>query len=67
MTNAYSVVGSDEQGDVESDYASETDVEQSLWYTADRNQIAASDLERINGMELVWNSINAIVECEPKE
>ena len=30
VTNVYSAVGSDEKGDVESDYASETDVEQSV-------------------------------------
>ena len=67
MTNVYSAVDSDEQGDVELDYASETDVEQSLWYTADPNPIAASNLEKVNRMLLVWESIDAIVECGPKE
>ena len=67
VTNVYSMVGSDEQGVVESDYASETDVEQSIWYTADPNLIVASDLQRINEMVPVWNSIDAIVDCGPKE
>ena len=66
MTNVYSAVDSDEQGAVESDSASETDVEQSVWYTADPNLIAACDLEKINGMLPVWDSIDAIVELDQR-
>ena len=67
MTNLYANVEVSEQGDegLESVYGS--DVEQSAWYTADPIAIAASDLEKVNKMLPVWDSIVAIVECGPKE
>ena len=42
-------------------------MEQSAWYKTDPIAIAVSDLEKVNRMLPVWNSIRAIVECSPKE
>ena len=67
MTNLYAVVDLSDQGDEGSESGYGSDVEQSAWYTADPIAIAASDLEKVNRMLLVWDSIEAIVECSPQE
>ena len=67
MTNVYAEVDVSEQGDEGSESVSGSDVEQSAGYTSDLIAIAASDLEKVNRMPTVWNSIEAIVECSPKE
>ena len=63
----YSEFDSAKQGDAESESISESDVEQSAWYTADPIAIAGSDLEEVNKMLPVWDSIDAIVACGPEE
>jgi len=46
---------------------SEVPVEKSVWYDADPIAIAASNFEKVNRKLSVWDSIEAIVECEPNE
>ena len=69
MTNLYAEVDLLDEGDEgsESGYGSEVPVEKSVWYDADPIAIAASNFEKVNRKLSVWDSIEAIVECEPNE
>ena len=67
MTNVYADVEVSEQEDEGSESVSGSDVEQSPWYNADPIAFAVSDLEKVNRIQPVWNSIDAIVGCSEEE
>ena len=67
MTNVYADVDVSEQEDEGSESISRSDVERSPWYNADPIATAVSDLEKVNRIQPVWNSIDAIVECSQEE
>ena len=38
-----------------------------MWYNADLIAFAVSDLEKVNRIQPIWNSIEAMVECNQEE